>query len=102
MVHVIAAIQVKPGCMEAFLKKFRRNVPNVLAEAGCLAYQPAIDVASGLKSQAPLRKDVVTIVEAWESLEALAAHLQTPHMLAYKEEVKGIVESVSFHVLQPA
>jgi len=41
------------------------------------------------------------IVEAWESLEALAAHLQTPHMLAYKEEVKGIVESVSFHVLQP-
>ena len=44
----------------------------------------------------------MTVVEAWENLEALAAHLQTPHMQAYKEDVKGIVENVSFYVLQPA
>lgn len=102
MIHVIASITVRPGKREAFVAIFKANVPNVLAEDGCVSYAPTIDLETGLPPQVPLRDHVVTIVEAWESLDHLRAHLKAPHMLAYKEQVKDLVESVSLQVLQPA
>jgi quinol monooxygenase YgiN len=101
MIHVIATIETKPGVREALLAIMRENVPLVLAEKGCIAYAPAVDVASGLPVQPALREDVVTIVEAWESLEHLRAHLKTPHMLRYREKVKDLVQRLEVQVLQP-
>ncbi|MBS1239088.1 MAG: quinol monooxygenase, partial [Deltaproteobacteria bacterium] len=74
----------------------------VLAEKGCVAYVPAVDVESGIPVQVDLRPDVVTLVEAWESLADLQAHLKAPHMLAYREKVKDIVKNISLHVMTPA
>ena len=102
MIYVIAAIELKAGAKEAFLEIFRRNIPNVKAEKGCISYEPTVDLDSGLPIQIGLRENVVTIVEAWENLEALQAHLKTPHMLAYREEVKDLVNEVSLQVLEPA
>ena len=34
MIHVIAAIEVKPGKREAFLAEFHKLMPSVRAEAG--------------------------------------------------------------------
>ena len=102
MIHVIATITVQPGRREEFVEIFKANIPAVLAEAGCRAYEPTVDVDAGLRSQGELRGDVVVIVEAWDSLEALGAHLQAPHMLAYKEHVKDLVAGLDLQVLQPA
>ena len=103
MIRVLATIQLKPGQREAFLKALKANVPNVKAEPGCIDYAPMIDVASGLPPQGELRSDAVTIVEAWESLEALRIHLSgLPHMLRYKEATREMVAGVSLQVLQPA
>jgi quinol monooxygenase YgiN len=102
MVHVIATIQVAPGRREAFLAEFRRVVPLVRAEAGCLEYGPAVDASAGLPGQVPPRPDVVTVVEKWESLDALRAHLGAPHMLEYRGRVKDLVAGVQLQVLQPA
>jgi quinol monooxygenase YgiN len=49
-----------------------------------------------------LDKNVVTIIEKWESLHALRDHLNTPHMLTYRERVKDIVEGTSLKVLKEA
>ena len=102
MIHVIATIQVHPGQRAAFLKEFHQLVPLVRAEQGCLEYGPTIDVASGIAAQPPVRNDVVVVVEKWESLPALEAHLAAPHMLAYREKVKDLVTSVELRVLAPA
>ena len=102
MINVIATIKVKPGTRAKFLSIVAANVPNVRAEKGCLSYVPAVDVESGIPVQVGVRPDVVTIVEAWESLPDLQAHLKAPHMLAYREKVKDIVKNVSLHVLAPA
>lgn len=101
MIYVIATIELKSGCRDAFLDIFRRNIPNVKAEKGCISYEPTVDVDSGLPVQIGLRDEVVTIVEAWEDLDALQAHLKTPHMAAYREEVKELVNQVSLQVLKP-
>jgi quinol monooxygenase YgiN len=102
MIHVIAAVEVAAGRSEAVLAEFRRLVPLVRAEAGCLEYSPSIDVSSGLPLQIPLRESVITVVERWESLAALHAHLQSPHMREFRERVKGMVSRIQLQVLQPA
>ena len=85
--------------VKRFLEVFNANVPAVRAEAGCIEYRPAVDVASGLAAQR-LEPDLVTIIEKWESLEALRAHLAAPHMAAYREKVKDLVVNVTLKVLQ--
>ena len=44
MIHVIAEIEIREGTREAFLKEFRRIVPIVRDEDGCIEYGPATDV----------------------------------------------------------
>lgn len=101
MIHVIASISVKPAFVKEFLTIFKENVPAVLAEDGCMMYVPAIDVNTGLPPQV-LAPAEVTIIEQWESVEALHAHLATPHMLEYKDKVKEMVADVSIKVLTEA
>jgi quinol monooxygenase YgiN len=101
MIHVIATVEVAAGQRDAFLAEFRRVVPLVRAEAGCLEYGPAIDLPTGLAVQPPPRDDVVTIIERWEGLDALRAHLAAPHMQEYRARVKGLVARVHLQVLQP-
>ena len=60
------------------------------------------DVDSGLPFQGELRQDVVTLVEAWTSVEALHAHLKTAHMAAYRDKVKDMVDNVTIQVLKLA
>ncbi len=101
MINVIASITVKEGRKSDFLKIFKANVPAVRKEKGCIEYFPSLDLKTGIPVQ-ELNPRNVTIIEKWESLEALKAHLKTPHMLDYKEKVKDIVESVSLKVLEEA
>jgi quinol monooxygenase YgiN len=102
MICVIATIEVAEGRRQDFLAEFRKLVPKVLGETGCLEYAPMVDVPSGIGVQAPGRPDVVTIVEKWQSLEALEAHLMAPHMIDYRKAVKGLVKGTSLVVLAPA
>jgi len=101
MIYVIATVEVKAGKREAFLAEFHRNIPNVRAEKGCLEYGPTVDAKTDIKAQIPLRDNVVTIVEKWESLQALQAHLGAPHMTAYRERVKDVVAGVTLQILEP-
>ncbi|MFO0967956.1 MAG: putative quinol monooxygenase [Gemmataceae bacterium] len=102
MIHVIATIEVQRGERAAFLAEFHRIVPLVRAEAGCIEYGPTVDVASGAAAQGPVRDNVAVIVEKWESLEALKAHMQAPHMAEYRLRVKDLVVGVQLQVLEPA
>jgi len=101
MINVIASIHIKEGRLSEFIEIFKSNVPNVLKEKGCIEYVPTIDVPTGLPPQ-ELNDDVVTVIEKWESLEDLQAHITAPHMVAYKEKVKGLVDKVSLRVLAEA
>jgi quinol monooxygenase YgiN len=101
MINVIASIRVKQGRRAEFLDIFRANMANILQEQGCLEYVPTVDLATGLPSQ-EMNEHVVTIIEKWQSLEDLQAHLAAPHMLAYRSAVKDIVAEVSLKVLVEA
>jgi quinol monooxygenase YgiN len=101
MVHVIATIRVKPGCMSQFLEIFKKNIPTVLAETGAVEYCPTVDLDAGLPRQV-LEADTIVLIEKWSSLDALRNHLATPHMLAYREKVKDLVIGASLKILHDA
>ena len=101
MINVIASIQIKEGQLSEFIEIFKSNIPMVLEEKGCIEYVPTIDIPTGLPPQ-ELNNNVVTIIEKWDSLEDLKAHLSAPHMLAYKEKTKNLVDKMSVKVLGEA
>ena len=102
MIHVLATIRVAPGKRDEFLKEFHQLIPLVREETGCIEYGSAIDVQTTLPAQLPLRDDVVMVVEKWDDLDALAAHLMAPHMLEYRARVKALVLGTELQVLEPA
>ncbi len=99
MINVIASIQIKEGHLSEFVEIFKSNIPKVLEEKGCIEYVPTIDVPTGLPPQ-ELNINGVTIIERWDSLEDLKAHLTAPHMLAYREKTKTLVDKMSVKVLK--
>ena len=102
MIHVIATIEVEAGQREAFLEKFRQIIEPVRAENGCIEYGPAIDAETDVPVQAVKGENIVTVVEKWESVEALKAHFQAPHMLEYKQTVADIVKQTRIEILESA
>ena len=102
MIFVVATIDLRPGTRAALLAEFRKVVPLVRAEAGCLEYGPAVDVASGIAAQPPVRDDTVVVIEKWADLPALQAHLTAPHMTDWRARVKDFVAGLRLDVLQPA
>ena len=101
MLHVIAQIEIQPGKRNAFLEEFHQLVPHVLAENGCIEYGPTIDASTDLDRQ-HVNENLVTIIERWESLEDLKAHLAAPHMAAYRERVKDLIVDARLQVLRAA
>ena len=101
MINVVASIKIKPGTRDRFVAAFNENVPAVLAEEGCIEYFPAVDSETTLDAQAR-DENVVTIIEKWESLDALYAHLQAPHMVAFREKAGDMVENTSLKILEKA
>jgi len=102
MIHVVASIRVKEGRLGDFLELMNSTARQVRKEKGCLRYVPTVDIASGLPPQI-MDANVVTLIEEWESLEALRDHLATPHIKAFFEKRKDMVEGASLvKVLQEA
>lgn len=99
MIHVLAFITTKPGQRDVVLDAFKANVPSVHAEAGCIEYGAAIDATGSGPAFGP---DTFVVIEKWESIAALKAHAASPHMAAYSEKVRDLIQTRAVHVLDPA
>ena len=101
MIHVIATLKVKPGARDQLLEEFKKLVPQVLNEQGCIEYGVAVDLETGLSSQIKNGLDTVIVVEKWKDLDALDLHSKASHMNTYREKVKDILLTTQLQILQP-
>ncbi len=101
MIYVVVSVRVKTGKLPEFLQLFGSVASLAREEKGCIQYVAATDFDSGLPPQV-FDKDVVTILERWESMEALRHHLGAPHMAAYFEKEKDLTEGSSIKILTEA
>lgn len=102
MIFVVATIELNPGTRASFLAEFKKNVPLVLAENGCIAYAPAVDAETGFPTQFKTGPNSVTVIEQWASVDALKAHAVAPHMKTYRVAVKDFVKNLELRVFDPA
>ena len=102
MIHVIATVELNPGTRDKFLAEFRKIIPDVKTEAGCIEYGPTIDADTVIPIQYRVGADRVDVIEKWETVAALKAHGAAPHMQAYRAKVKDYVKGMELRVLSPA
>jgi len=100
MVHVIAKITTVSGKRADVLAVFLANVPAVLAEKGCIEYQPVVDSSDATDFQSDLGADTFIVVEKWATLNDLQAHAKSEHMATYAATVKGMIADRAVHVLE--
>ena len=101
MIHLVATITVAPGRRKEFLDVFNAVVPTVLAEDGCVAYLPVVDLPTTNTFQPPVRPDTVVVLEQWRDLAALDAHGQSPHMRAFSAKAKDLITGLELRILTP-
>ena len=101
-VHVLAIITTKPGQRAAVLALFNANVPTVLAEDGCIAYEATIDTENAGPMQTAFGPDTFVVVEKWASMAALGAHATSAHMKAYSASTKDMLTDRVIHILSPS
>ena len=103
LVHVVAVITTKAGQRAAVLDLFNANVPAVLAEDGCIAYEATIDTENAGPMQAAFGEDTFVVIEKWESMEALGAHARAraDHMKVYAASTKDMLADRAIHILSP-
>ncbi len=98
MIHILVSMMVKEGCMKEFLalgEKLRREV---LKEKGCHAYEYTREIASPLGIQEAVDSNRITLVERWDSLESLKAHMDAPHMKEFGPGMSELRTSVTARV----
>lgn len=101
MLTIIAEIRTQSGEQhrQNVLDAFQKIIPTVLAEEGCHGYEPLIDHKSNASFQTQ-EPDTIVMLEKWESVAHLEAHLATPHMQAHHEAVKDDVVDVKIRILE--
>ena len=101
MIHVIAVFELRPGQRQSFLTAFEEIVSTVRAEEGCIEYGAAVDLATELPVQAPVRPDVVTVLEKWQSVDHLTRHLAQPHLQAFLPQAQALSVNITVSILEP-
>ena len=79
MIIVTVAGKVKPEFKQTFLDHMAELAGTVHAEKGCIKYQQNLTAEDD---------SILFLYEEWETLEALQAHLQTPHMAEHFDQAR--------------
>lgn len=101
MLTIIAEILIKSAGQhrQNVLDAFQKIIPTVLAEDGCHGYEPLVDHKSNASFQTH-EPNMIVMLEKWESVAHLEAHLATPHMQAHHEAVKDDIIDVKIKILE--
>jgi quinol monooxygenase YgiN len=100
MIHAIAAIKAREGERDNLVAAFREILPEVRAKTGCLEYSLALHLRTGFPGQPPFDENEFIIVEKWDDLESLKAHMADPKYQAWFVKLWPLVAGASMQVFQ--
>jgi autoinducer 2-degrading protein len=82
MIATLVFIEVKPDTIQAFIHECEKNHNQSVKEKGNLRFDILQDAENDCK---------FTLYEAYENEEYAAAHKQTPHYLAWRQNVENMM-----------
>ena len=101
-VYVLCRFDLKPDAdMADYAAKTLAVVPTVRAEDGCRLYTLLKDASTDWDKPMRFGERTMWMLEKWDSIDALKAHLETPHMKAFGPTVRPMRTASTFHVLEP-
>lgn len=92
-------LTAKIGHRASLLAEFQSIVPDVLAEPGCIEYQPVIDLPH---SPVKFGADTLVVIEKWADQEALDAHNEGAALQSFREKTKYLLAQADVYLLQAA
>ena len=100
-VYVLCRFDLKPDPdVSDYVSRTLSVVPAVRAENGCQMYTLLKDADTDWEKPMRFGERTLWMIEKWDSIEALKAHLDAPHMKAFGPTVRPMRSSGTFHVLQ--
>lgn len=100
-VYVLCRFDLTPEANVAdYVARTLAVVPTVRAEAGCRQYTLLKDAETDWEKPQRFGERTMWMLEKWDSIDALKAHLETPHMKAFGPAVRPMRRSGTFHVLE--
>ena len=81
--YIAAMVYPKPGSADALKTEILKNIPDVRQEKGCLRYDLHELKDGGGRFM---------FYETWEDKSAFEGHCTAPHMMAYRERIKDLLE----------
>ncbi|HEX7908637.1 MAG TPA: putative quinol monooxygenase [Paraburkholderia sp.] len=90
-VSAVAISVAKPGCEEQLAEALEGLLAPTHQEVGMLQYEMYRDIR---------KPRCFVFIERWENEETFNAHCNSPHVVAYIENVADWVESNTIHVLK--
>ena len=74
MIVVQVEVIVEPGSASKAVDAVKKMETATRQEAGCLKYAFAVDISDA---------GMIRVIERWESMDAIKAHMASPHMAAF-------------------
>ena len=100
-VYVLCRFDLKPDAsIGDYVGKTLAVVPTVRAEDGCQMYTLLKDASTDWEKPMRFGERTMWMLEKWDSVDALKAHLETPHMKAFGPSVRPMRTASTFHVLE--
>lgn len=100
-VYVLCRFDLKPEAnILEYVSKTLSVIPKVHAEKGCLFYELLQDADTDWDLPMRFGERTFWMVEQWDSIESLKAHLNAPHMKAFGPTVRDMRSASTFHVLE--
>lgn len=100
-VWVLCRFDLKPDAdRAAYIERTKAVIDTVRAEKGCCEYTLVGDAVTDWDKPQRFGERTLWMLEKWESVEALKAHLETPHMKAFGPTVRPFRANSTFHVLE--
>ena len=100
-VYVLCRFDLKPDADIAnYTGRTLAVVPTVRAEDGCRMYTLLKDAKTDWDKPMRFGERTMWMLEKWDSVDALKAHLDTPHMKAFGPTVRPMRTASTFHVLE--
>lgn len=92
MIYVVAELKLREGMAEKAAAEARKVIAGTVKEDGCLQYDFHFSVSDPTK---------LVAVERWTSREALARHMDTPHLKAWRAAGAEFVLDRNIQIITP-
>lgn len=81
MIVVQVEVIVEPGSASKVVDAVKKMEAATRQEAGCLKYAFSVDISD---------PGMVRVTERWESMDAIKAHMASPHMAEFNKAVGAL------------